>query len=98
MVDYMNLTAGEQQVMDDKNKEINDLQDTVAELEVKCSTADRLAYECAIAVLNRWIRARTRLADTLEDYLEIGGIDGPKTVPEWVQQFEAAEAAREKGS
>lgn len=52
--------------------------------------ADRLAHAVATAVLAGSIRSRSRVSDALEDYLEIGGIDGPKTVPCWVEQYEAA--------
>lgn len=56
--------------------------------------ADRLAYQVAKAILRGSIRTRTGVSDALEDYLEIGGIDGPKTVPEWVERYEAAEAGK----
>lgn len=75
-------------------KLVADLQTIVVELpSTKCIRADRLAYECATAALRGQIRTRTRLTDSLEDYLEIGCIDGPKTVPDWVKKHEAAEAA-----
>ena len=68
----------------------------VAEIERLRLGADRLAYECATAIVRGRIRPRSRISDRLEDYLEIGGIDGPATVPEWIEQYEAAKAADEK--
>ena len=57
--------------------------------------ADRLAYQVATAIMRGSIAARTGIADALEDYLEIGSTDGPTTVPEWIEQYEAAEKGGE---
>ena len=55
----------------------------------KNAAADRLAYHVAMLVLHRVIDARSAAADALLDYLEVGGLDGPKSVPEWVEGYEA---------
>ena len=55
--------------------------------------ADKLAYEVALECMEGRIHARTRLSDQLESYLEIGGLNRPTTLPEWMEQYEAAEAA-----
>ena len=57
--------------------------------------ADRLAYECARAVERRTIGPRSGVGDALLDYLEVGQVDGPCSVPEWVEQYEAARAEEE---
>lgn len=61
----------------------------VAELERLQRAADQLAYHCAMAVELRTVGSRSGIGDALLDYLEIGSIDGPETVPAWVKQYEA---------
>ncbi len=69
------------------------IRDAYDEQEVKLETlrrkADRLAYHCANAVARRVVGSRSAIGDALLDYLEVGGMDGPKTVPEWVEKHEA---------
>ena len=52
--------------------------------------ADRLAYAVAICVARRVLDERSAPADALLDYLEIGQPGGPLSVPQWVEQYEAA--------
>lgn len=49
--------------------------------------ADRLAYECARAVTGGKIDSRHPIADALLDYLDIGCVGGPSTVPEWMDAY-----------
>lgn len=49
--------------------------------------ADRLALAVARLVEMRVIDARSEAGDALLDYLKIGGIDGPSSVPEWVENY-----------
>jgi len=49
--------------------------------------ADKLAYEVAIAVMNGKFDERSAISDALLMYLNIGGIEGPKTVPEWITKY-----------
>ena len=55
--------------------------------------ANRLAYFCARAIQRGSLDSRSAISDALLDYLEIGGIDGPKDIPTWIAEYEAAEAA-----
>ncbi len=66
----------------------------MAEMFMVIRAADRLAYEVATVILRGSLGVRSRVSGALEDYLEIGSVDGPKTVPEWIKQYEAAQAAR----
>lgn len=59
--------------------------------------ADKLAHAVAKLVERRVIDARSEAADALLDYLEIGGLDGPKSVPEWINQYEAKRASNKVG-
>lgn len=52
--------------------------------------ADRLAYAVAICVARRFLDERSAPADALLDYLEIGQPGGPLSVPQWIEQYEAA--------
>lgn len=54
--------------------------------------ADRLAYAVARLIQTRVLDARSEAADALLDYLDVGGIDGPKNVLEWMEQYEARRA------
>jgi hypothetical protein len=77
------------------------LRDRVAELEKERDSfdkqaADRLAYACAGAVMQRAVGSRSAIGDALLDYLQIGGMDGPQTTPEWMERYEAAARAATK--
>jgi len=50
--------------------------------------ADKLAYEVARLVLNNRLDSRSGASDALLIYLNIGGIDGPDSVPQWVKEYE----------
>lgn len=50
--------------------------------------ADKLAYEVAKCIERGVIGTRSGPSDALLDYLNIGGLDGPKSVPEWVERYE----------
>lgn len=54
------------------------------------SVGDRLAYAVAKAVMRGEYGSRSSVADALLDYLNVGGIGGPKTVLEWIEQYERA--------
>jgi len=58
-------------------------------LEFDKIAADRLAYHCAKAIERRDIRTRSAIDDALLDYLQIGYLYGPKTVPEWMEKYES---------
>ena len=61
----------------------------------KFNGADRLAYECARQIRLGKIDARSGIGDALLDYLHIGGIDGPSSVPEWMRQYDVRQAINE---
>ena len=50
--------------------------------------ADKLAYEVAKLVIGRHLNSRSGASDALLLYLNVGGINGPSTVPEWIQKYE----------
>ena len=50
--------------------------------------ADRMAYEIARLVKAGRIDERSRASDAALDYMQVGGIDGPKSAPEWVDAYE----------
>lgn len=52
------------------------------------ASANRLAYQVARLVLRDRISSRSGASDALLDYLNVGGIDGPKDVCEWVRAYE----------
>lgn len=62
--------------------------DKVAELEQRLATADKLACTVAKAIMRGEIRERSAVDDALLIYLNIGGIEGPKDVPTWIEQYE----------
>jgi hypothetical protein len=51
--------------------------------------ADRLAREVARLIDIRIVGSRSAVADALLDYLQVGGIEGPKSVPEWCEAHDA---------
>lgn len=51
--------------------------------------ADKLAYECARAVQEGRVGSRSAIGDALLNYLEVGGMDGPRSVPEWMEKYAA---------
>lgn len=51
--------------------------------------ADRLAYECALAVRAGKIDSRHPVADALLDYLDVGCVGGPTSVMEWMALYES---------
>ena len=57
-------------------------------LTVQTTAADKLAYTVAKAIMRGEIRERSAVDDALLVYLNIGGIEGPKDVPTWVEQYE----------
>jgi len=61
-----------------------------SEAEAAIRHADKLAYEVACAILNREHGKRSAVSYSLLNYLNIGGISGPKTVPEWMDKYRAA--------
>lgn len=73
-------------------QEIHDLNMEIGRLRGRLRGADRLAYQCAQAIARRAIGTRTKISDTVEDYMNIGSIGGPQTVPDWITEYEAAEA------
>jgi hypothetical protein len=50
--------------------------------------ADNLAYFVGRLVVNGHLDARSGAADALLEYLNIGGVDGPSTVPEWLESHD----------
>ena len=50
--------------------------------------ADKLAYEVARAIERGTIRTRSAIDDALLDYLNIGGVGGPDTVPAWMEEYQ----------
>ena len=50
--------------------------------------ADRLAREVARLVNSKVIDSRSRASDAMLDYLQVGWVDGPTTVPEWCEQYD----------
>jgi hypothetical protein len=50
--------------------------------------ADALAYAVARSIERGCINSRSEIGDALLEYLEIGHIDGPNSVPEWIDQYE----------
>jgi len=65
--------------------------DQTIEIERLQTSADRLAYTCAQAVMQGTIGSRSAIGDALLQFLQVGGIDGPKTVPEWMAAHKAAQ-------
>lgn len=49
--------------------------------------ADRLAMAVVRLIELGRLDARSEAGDALLDYLRIGGIDGPRSVPEWVEKY-----------
>ena len=77
---------------------IETLEDRIRELEHDLlwrRAADRLAYAVAKLIERRVLDARCNAADALLDYLEIGAIDKPASVPQWVEQYEAAKQKKD---
>lgn len=56
---------------------------------VRSRGADALAYQCALLVMRGLLDSRSGVADALLNYLNVGGLDGPKDVPEWMRAYEA---------
>ena len=54
--------------------------------------ADRLAYAVAKCIECGAIGTRSGPADALLAYLKIGGLDGPKSVRDWVRSYESRES------
>ena len=52
------------------------------------NSADRLAYEVAKLVVNGKLDARSAASDALLDYLMIGQLGAPSTVPAWMHEYE----------
>lgn len=50
--------------------------------------ADKLARTVCDLIDRRVIDSRSRAGDALLDYLNVGGLYGPKSVPEWVEQYD----------
>lgn len=51
-------------------------------------TADRMAYEIAALVRSGRVDARSSVSDAALEYMQVGWIDGPKSVAEWVECYE----------
>lgn len=60
-------------------------------MRVKQNAADRLAHAVAILVCSGKLDSRSKVADSLLDYLEVGGLDGPSSVPEWMAEYEKSQ-------
>ena len=56
--------------------------------EFRKSAADKMCYEVFLSVKLGLLRTRTRLSDAAECYADIGGLDGPPTVPQWIENYE----------
>ena len=50
--------------------------------------ADRMAREIARLVDLKRIDARSAAADALLDYLQVGSVDGSKSVNEWCEKYD----------
>ena len=50
--------------------------------------ADRLAYSIARLVMTGVVDTRSFASDELLVYLNIGGSDGPDSVPQWIKEYE----------
>ena len=50
--------------------------------------ADRMARAIARLVELRTISSRSEASDAMLDYINVGGLDGPATVPEWINQYD----------
>jgi hypothetical protein len=68
---------------------IEQLQVRVASVAFSKIAADRLAYAVAKCVERGSLDSRSGPADALLNYLEIGGIGGFQSVPDWVADYEA---------
>ncbi len=55
--------------------------------------ADRLAHAAAIEVQRGAIDSRSAIGDALLDYLRVGQVDGPSSVPEWLDRYEEEKKA-----
>jgi hypothetical protein len=76
----------------------NDAIDRFVDNPFRLRAADRLAYACAQAIQRGTIHTRSAVDDALLAYLDIGGLDGPRDVPTWMAQYEAAQAAKEENT
>lgn len=54
--------------------------------------ADKLAYEVAKCIERGFIGTRSGPSDALLNYLNVGGLGGPKSVPEWIENYELKES------
>lgn len=72
------------------------LQQRLAAAEARVTAAKRLAYAVALLIEGRIIGSRSAAADALLDYLGVGGPGGPRDVPTWITEYEAAKAAEPK--
>ena len=49
--------------------------------------ADKLAYECSRLIDRGVLDSRSGVADALLNYLNVGGLGGPSTVPQWQEEY-----------
>lgn len=61
---------------------------TCAELQLRKRAADRLARAVARLVQIGKLDARSEASDALLDYLGVGSLEGPGSVPEWCDQYD----------
>lgn len=71
--------------------EVDRLNGMLDEERVNRMAADCLAYACAKAIIRGDVRSRSAIDDALLAYLDIGGLDGFATVPEWVEKYESVQ-------
>lgn len=56
--------------------------------------ADKLAYECILAVIRGDVGERSGIGDAVLDYLKIGHPGGPPDVRAWMSDYEGAYVPR----
>ncbi len=58
--------------------------------------ADKLAYECARCIEHGVLGSRSGVGDALLLYLNVGGMRGPVSVPDWVDEYEKTNNLKEE--
>jgi hypothetical protein len=61
---------------------------------MKLIAADRLAYSVAKLVVRGVLDTRSGPADELLVYLNVGGVNGPASVPEWIVMYETLQESK----
>lgn len=80
-----------QQDLDKSKAEIAQLK---ADLELAKESSDRLAFCVGKLVCSGAIDSRSGAADELLVYLNIGGVNGPSSVPEWMTNYQNSDTGK----